>query len=137
MLLGFKERFAEPIKAGTKKMTIRKKRKHEPKIGERLYMYSHLRTKNCKKITDKLTLKGIQLVDIGIKQMPLVTEVRIMVDGRKLWPESIDEFIKADGFSDLNDFADYWCAGVKANDKGVKMLLESGLVIHHWTDLRF
>jgi len=135
MLLGFKSRFAKPILDGTKVFTIRNKRKIEPKVGETLHMYTGLRTSNCKKITDQFQLKGIQDVSILIIKSPGNISLDIAVDGRILEQGELEKFAKHDGFSDINDFCDYWLQGVKG--RGTKVLEEDGLVMHHWTNLRY
>lgn len=48
MLLGFKPHFAELIKNGRKIHTIREGNRF--KVGDKLHMYTGVRTKNCQKI---------------------------------------------------------------------------------------
>ncbi|MCH7400106.1 ASCH domain-containing protein [Belliella sp. DSM 107340] len=137
MLLGFKKSFAKPILQGSKVFTIRNQRKLEPKIGETLYMYTGLRTKDCNKITDKHKLVSIQLVDLYFS----IDEegngwVDIIVDGRMLKNYEMQEFSKMDGFTDLKDFSDYWLENVKPNRLGIKYHEAEDMIIYHWTDLK-
>lgn len=137
MLLGFKKRFKQPILDGTKKFTIRERRKIEPKIGETLYMYTGLRTSDCEKITDQYKLKSIQLVDIALIKREGVFLVEIGVDGRLLNDKEIESFVVADGFVDAHDFATYWFDSEKPKSKAITVIVKDDLVLHHWTDLRY
>lgn len=137
MLLGFKKLFKQPILDGTKKFTIRERRKIEPKIGETLYMYTGLRTKDCEKISDEHKLVSIQIVDlIVIKGNGHIT-VDVAVDARILSDEEIEHFVVADGFTDPIDFAEYWLAGVKPYPDGTAVAERHDLIMHHWTDLKY
>ena len=139
MLLGFKPRFKDPIQMGTKVFTMRGKRKNEPKIGETLYMYCGLRTKNCEKISDKEKLISKQKVRIWIYAVTNYLEVKIWVDGKQLTAAQLSEFVKYDGFVSVRDFADYWIKssiGKKPTKKGVYRV-GGILTLYHWTDLRF
>ncbi len=52
MLVGFKERFADLVESGKKRQTIRAPRKdgRVPKVGERVYLYTALRTQAARKL---------------------------------------------------------------------------------------
>jgi len=50
--LNFKKEFVPLIKKGFKKMTIRKDRKCPIMEGNKLYLYSGMRTANCEKIAE-------------------------------------------------------------------------------------
>ncbi|HKR03485.1 MAG TPA: ASCH domain-containing protein [Bacteroidia bacterium] len=143
MLLGFKKRFIDPIKIGTKVFTMRKRRKKEVKIGETLYMYTALRTKHCQLITNKEKLISKQKAWIRIIYITdTFLSLKICVDGRSLHRNEISEFVKFDGFTDENDFCKYWIDSVKKdrNKKGLRgqtcKIVES-LTMYHWTDLRY
>ena len=49
-LLGFKREFAEAVRSGAKRQTIRARRKRPFRIGDVLYLYTGLRTKKCRKL---------------------------------------------------------------------------------------
>ena len=52
----FNTRFVPMVVDGTKRQTIRARRKNPAKVGDTLYLYSGLRTKYCKKLReDKCT----------------------------------------------------------------------------------
>lgn len=139
MLLGFKKRFAKPIKIGTKVFTMRNPRKIEPKIGETLYMYSGLRTANSELISNKEKLISKQVAEIKIiRHDDGMFNVKIHIDSRLLSPEQIIDFVKFDGFIDGKDFVDYWIES-STGKKNIKHTIEvSGKMdLYHWTDLKY
>lgn len=141
MLLGFRKRFVEPIELGTKVFTMRKPRKIEPKIGETLHMYTALRTKHCKRISNKEKLVSTQKVNVKIiRRLHEEDILQIMVDGRVLhmFDFEVQDFIRFDGFKDQKDFCDYWISesGGVPWIEGAKTINEE-LNLYHWTDLRF
>lgn len=122
MLLGFKPDFVEPIQAGTKEFTLRtrtaNRRRHPPKIGDTLHMYTGMCTKWCRLISKAHKLQHTQNVRIMITRHrhdktggELGLFIEIMVDGRLLTPVEIIEFARRDGFTDASDFAEYWLNG--------------------------
>ena len=136
MLLGFKKQFVQPIQLGTKVLTIRRKRKIQPKIGERLYMYTGLRTANCEKISDNETLISVQKVHLHIYRITNYTTINIKIDGRYLTESEMRKLAVYDGFYSLNHFINYWLEneGVK---KGGAIRAGGWFDIFHWTDLKF
>ena len=133
MLLGFKKRFAKPILEGTKKFTIRDRRKVEPKIGERLYMYTGLRTKDCQKIGDDKVLVGVHLVDIQVQvNLDFGYMIKIRVSGVLLTPPAKDKFYRQDGFLYKSDFAEYWLQDVKTQKNGTRYVEKLDLLMYAW-----
>ena len=49
----FNKRFVPMVLDGTKRQTIRARRKNPAKVGSTLYLYSGLRTSNCKKLREE------------------------------------------------------------------------------------
>jgi hypothetical protein len=141
MLLGFKPRFVDPILDGTKLHTLRNARKVTPKVGEVLHMYTGLRTKHCKAITNRYTLKGIQVAHISVRRVkpPLnfisktAFLIRIKVDGIPLQPDDIRKFCVADGFADGTDFASYWMGTAPKDATSITTTMD----LFHWTDLKY
>jgi hypothetical protein len=138
MLLGFKKRFADPIKIGTKVFTIRKRRKVRPKVGETIHMYSGLRTKHTELISNKEKLQSIQTVRILIKRWqepdngPWEYEISVFVDRK--YVKDIQSFARFDGFKNMFEWADYWLT----DEKGKKKNRTGALMeIYHWTDLKY
>ncbi len=139
MLLGFKERFAEPILLGTKVFTLRNNRKNQPKIGETLFMYTGLRTSECRKISDKEKLMSTQKVLIYITRgKEKQIDISITVDNKLLTREQVDQFVKYDGFVDRSDFAEYWITSTyKPRKAPLECTVGGNLDLFHWTDLRY
>ena len=65
-LLGFKEQFAEKILDGTKKHTMRNPRKIPIQAGDTLYMYTGLRTKDCKHICNKTCVRVAKIQKVSM-----------------------------------------------------------------------
>ncbi len=59
-LIGFQKQFVALVESGEKRQTIRAYRKdgREPKSGERLYLYTGLRTKQCRKLGEAVCLNA-------------------------------------------------------------------------------
>lgn len=142
MLLGFKKRFIQPIKIGTKVHTMRNKRKIKPKIGETLHMYTALRTKHCELITNKEKLISKQKVRVHIQRNKVVTEgknngfayiTKVLIDGRKIEGAELEQFVKFDGFENITDFASFWFL----EEKKTKLVVGGIMDLFHWTDLRY
>lgn len=61
----YKERFVPLILEGSKKHTIRARRKHVPKAGQMAYNYFGMRTKFCRKLNESkiAVVKGISITN--------------------------------------------------------------------------
>ena len=95
----FQKQFVAEIQAGKKHQTIRAHRKNNrhARVGERLQLYSGLRTKNCRKLFDKDPIcNAVDDVEIYIKENGQIEQ--IVLNGRNLTSIEIEEFAKADGF---------------------------------------
>ena len=59
--LNFKKEFADKVASGEKRQTIRALRKDgkNPRPGQKLYLYTGMRTKYCRKCGDPLTTKEL------------------------------------------------------------------------------
>lgn len=67
--LNFQARFAPLVEAGEKTQTIRARRKdgRDPKPGDRLYLYTGMRTKSCRKLAtaECTSVKPIKVFRLG------------------------------------------------------------------------
>lgn len=131
MLLGFKKQFIQPVLVESKGLTLRNPRKYEPKIGETLYMYSGLRTKNSQHITSKHTLKSTQKVKLKIQRIEKEEcfKIKVIIDKRQISYDELKELVILDGFEFIDDWANYWLDG--------KRKIEAKVNMYHWTDKRF
>lgn len=94
--LNFKKRFAADVEAGRKLQTLRSPRRDgrpHATIGCRLYLYTGMRTKGCRKLGEGLCTKTSHVVITDA-----LAGSRILVNGSRVIEE--DAFARADGFAD-------------------------------------
>jgi len=122
--LSFKGSFVDRILDGTKTQTIRNYRKYPLRVGETLYLYYGLRTKNSKKLKDA-TCKAIYHIIIdkdsvlifyrgaeltqpseggGTKAQLAGERVAKVIKTQK----ELDEFAYADGFENWATMKRWW-----------------------------
>lgn len=101
--LNFKEQFVQPIILGIKPGTIRQERKQPIKVGDTLYLFTGMRTKNCRKF---MTAECKGVYPIAINQTASRRYVRI--NAMQLSDYSLAEFAFDDGFSSVNEFFDFF-----------------------------
>ncbi len=95
----FKAQFAEPIIAGEKRQTVRGERKRHARPGERLQLFTAMRTKHCRKLLD------LDPVCIDVRPISIVLDNAhreilslILLDGVVLNDQEVEAFAIADGF---------------------------------------
>ena len=118
----FKQRFIEPIRAGTKCQTIRADRKRHARPGEQLQLYSGMRTKHCQLIgrAECLSVWPVTLI--------LREEHGVVLENFRETYRNIDAFARADGFRDWAELAAFW----SENHPGFEIF--DGVLIR-WGDL--
>lgn len=93
--LNFQAKFAEAVKSGTKRQTIRSYRKYPFKTGDRLFLYTGMRTSSC--------------VKLGETVAQSVTEIRIFKNVVRHGPHRfcsgscLNRFAKSDGFNNWQE----------------------------------
>ena len=92
----FKAQFAELVASGKKTQTIRPPRKRPTKPGDVLYLYTGMRTKNCRKLK--------QAICKSVNHLKIDKNLNVSIDGRHLSFIEKNLLIKADGFQNENDF---------------------------------
>lgn len=97
--LNFREEFVEAIISGEKRQTIRPVRKNPIRAGDTLYIYTGMRTKNCRKVS---TVRCVSVDSIEIHPG------LIRLNGAMVFPHKLDEFIKADGFDRRYKFFEFF-----------------------------
>jgi hypothetical protein len=100
-LLNFKKQFVQKILSGKKKQTIRAMRKRPFRVGDRLYLYTGCRTKQCKKLGEAVCTK----VDrIEIPEEICKTKINDII------PCGVDiiEMAHKDGFDHIQLFIDFF-----------------------------
>ena len=93
--LNFKKQFAPLIASGKKTQTIRLIRKHPIKKGDKLYLYTGLRTKHSQKIKEANCI-SVEPINIGCHTITLANKVLSHSEQLLL--------AHADGFNNLADF---------------------------------
>ncbi len=102
----FQPRFVEPIRAGTKRQTIRAigKRRHA-RAGEPVQLYTGMRTKACRKILE------VDPIVEDVREIALhITDdlMGLIADGDPVEDFDADAFAQADGFADWDTMHRWW-----------------------------
>lgn len=102
-LYNFQPRFVPFIKAGTKKHTIRDKRKYPDKPGNTLHLYTGLRTKKTRLIA---RVECVRVDDIVIGHGFGVGS--IWINGEELSESERERLARADGFKNMKEMLKFW-----------------------------
>lgn len=106
-LYGFKKQFAPFILSGKKTHTIRALRKHPDKAGNTLHLYTGLRTKKAKLLMRVPCVKVEEIEIDGCSHECACLE-SITIDGVELSESECEALAKRDGFSSLDEMAEFW-----------------------------
>lgn len=101
----FKQRFVDPIRAGTKRQTIRADRKRHARPGEQLQLYRGMRTKQCELIG---RAECIEVVKITILFDDADDEAEGFVLPGFGFPGGLNGFAIADGFASWGEMKAFW-----------------------------
>ena len=100
--LNFKKQFAEDVKSGVKKQTIRPKRKRPIKIGDTLYLFTGMQTKNC------VRLKTVKCIDVEPIKIDLSGEyLSIQIHGQYLTYTKATELAQLEGFYTFEELLEF------------------------------
>lgn len=95
----FHEQFAEAIMGGTKRQTVRGYRRRNPRIGDKLQLFTGLRTKECRKLLAKEPVcSAVDEIEIEISSAISAKIASVVINGIPLNQKEIDDFARADGF---------------------------------------
>jgi len=99
--LNFKRRFAGQVAQGLKRQSIRGMRKRPFRVGDRLYLYTGMRTKGCRKLGEAIAkaVREIRIADAEVK-----------LDGVPLSPRATGDLARADGFGSVGELKDFFRA---------------------------
>jgi len=101
--LNFREKFADDVRCLRKRQTIRPKREHPVKPGDRLIFYAGQRTKNCRKLGEGYCLS---VSDILFEMESLY--VNVFVNNKKLSMIELFDLAQSDGFSTVPEFVAFF-----------------------------
>lgn len=90
----FKRAFVDDIVARTKRQTIRLPRKRHALPGERIQLYTAMRTRHCRKIIPDPVCVGVDEVVIDLR----AAECWLEVNGIQIRGEEADTYARGDGF---------------------------------------
>jgi len=91
----FQQRFARAVEIGAKRQTIRRKRKRPTRPGDRLYLYTGMRTKACRLLC-KATCRQIE--DVVIFSDKILFNDMVIT-----WQKWLEAFAWNDGFHNFED----------------------------------
>ena len=94
--LNFKKQFAGNVRSGKKRQTIRADRKRPFVKGDKIYLYTGMRTKYCVLIGDRWVK--------NVSQIKILKDHTVLVNGKKYSARAIKNLAMSDGFSDVSDF---------------------------------
>ncbi len=108
--INFKEQFAEAVKNGTKRQTIRQVRKNPIKPGDMLTMFTGQRTKECRKLCMHKckSVYEITIYHTADDFIPASVEIRPFENGPAHPSFDIHTFAMEDGFSSAKEFYDFF-----------------------------
>ena len=95
----FQEQFVDAVTGGTKCQTVRGYRRRNPRIGEKLQLYTGLRRRTCRKLIEKDPIcTRVDEIEIEISQTISAKIASIVINGIPLSEKEIGDFARADGF---------------------------------------
>ena len=97
--INFKQQFVAAIEQGRKRQTIRKLRKRPFESGDTLYLFTLMRTANCRRIGQ---FTCIRVRNIRIESM------QIFVENEPLNDRQISELARADGFANSAEMMQFF-----------------------------
>lgn len=101
----FQSRFAPKVRSGEKLQTIRRRRKRPTVEGDTLYLYTNQRTKNAEKLREA---KCVRVLPIEIHDESEYIRARVKVGLDWVNAAELDDFARADGFADADEFFQFW-----------------------------
>lgn len=112
-LYDFKPRFVPPIKAGTKKHTIRSIRKYPDKVGNTIHCYCGLRRKGKKPLLigrfECVNVENIFIEILGpIPALIRERDIAVSINGVPLSESEKEQLARADGFESFRDMTFFW-----------------------------
>ncbi len=121
----FQPRFAPLIVEGLKTQTIRADRLRHARVGERLQLFTGMRTAQCRKIIPDPVCYLVEPIDMTFSKGRIT---RVVVGGLPV--RKLDYFAGFDGFQDIEDMSLFWTL-----QHGISSGIWSGVLIE-WTPPR-
>lgn len=99
--------FIDKILYGEKCQTIIPKRKYPIKKGDKLFLYTGMRTNNCKKLGEAVCNEIIP-IKFEKTKFWLLAELKTPIDHYIFSWDEITSLVRADGFKGYYDFVDFF-----------------------------
>ena len=99
-LLGFQKQFAPLVESGEKRQTIRAHRKRPFVKGDRLYLYTGLRTKQCRKLGEAVCTK--------VESIRIRTGGAVLLGSQLLGVRQIQRISRDDGFDNAEEMVQWF-----------------------------
>jgi hypothetical protein len=119
----FRPRFVDPIRAGSKRQTIRAERKRHARPGEELQLYTGMRTRQCKLIGRAKCQDVIAVTllfnDADSEAEGVIAPGFVVADGR-------DAFAHRDGFATWSELKAFWRVSHPGIDEFTGVLITWG-----------
>lgn len=98
--INFKKQFSDRVEFGDKKQTIRRKRKRPIKLGDKLYLYTGMRTSCCRK------LRSTRCDDV----LPIFIDSNksVILGNKLLTDQEKHDLALDDGFKDFAGLFDFF-----------------------------
>jgi hypothetical protein len=108
VLIGFTV-FKEKILDGTKRQTIRKLRKYPVKEGDKLYLYWHLRQKDCEKLCETICTETLRIsMSIDQGELCIIQLPNGLGNCQRLPYFQMLTLANADGFRTVEEMKDWF-----------------------------
>jgi len=129
--------FKEKILNGSKRQTIRPLRKNPIKVGDRLYLFWHLRRKDCEKLREATCIEKFYIKICTFVYERDIEDVRILRWNGKgvvyaMSREQGEDLGKRDGFENLEEMIDWLSSKYGDLSKIVFQVIRWDLVKCHW-----
>jgi len=95
----FRSQFASAVLNHKKRQTIRKPRKRQTVLGDKLYLYSGMRTKTVLKLREAECIAVLPII---------IGDSSVRLDGIDLKASEIDNLAKLDGFKTTQAFYEFF-----------------------------
>lgn len=107
MLLNFQKQFAEPVRLGLKRQTIRSAgaRVHVPKVGDVAHCYTGLRTRGTQ-LLGKWPINRVDVLRMEIRTGDRISDV--VLGAQPLRSAELEQLAKADGFTSWDAMRDWF-----------------------------
>lgn len=107
-VLNFKSQFVLKIQCREKTHTIRDKRKIPIEVGDKLYLFTGMRTKHCKRIlTDPVICTKVEEIEI-IADADIHAPGAVWIDRQMLDNDEKEQLARRDGFENFADMIRFW-----------------------------